>query len=217
MILKVKNVIYKYIKGFTIVELLIMIAVLITIFGIVYVSYSGVGQRASYIKIQSDLKNVEDSIEYYASKHDGVYPITTANLKSNWKSIDVLTDDNCTNGTSQYNWVPGIENLPQSKQNTGSNAGVDGYPGCYLYASNGQEYVLSAWNMLSTPNTSTNMYKRLGFRPFQTSTSTQFYTCNEVVVGGLNGAYDISKDYYKHSFTISNIIDCDQTPPAGAE
>jgi hypothetical protein len=93
---------------------------------------------------------------------------------------------------------------------------VGGNAGCYLYASNGAQYVLSAWNMLSSPQSDKPLYRRLGFRAFQTSTSTQFYTCNDNVIGGANGGYDITSDYYKHSYTLSNITDCDETPPPGA-
>jgi hypothetical protein len=92
---------------------------------------------------------------------------------------------------------------------------VDGIVGCYLYVSNGQEYVISAWNMVTIPQTSV-LYRRLGFRDFQTTSSTQFYTCNANSVGGATGGYDSSEDYYKHSYTVSNITDCDETPPAGA-
>jgi hypothetical protein len=87
--------------------------------------------------------------------------------------------------------------------------------GCYLYASNGSQYVISAWNVSPVPQTST-LYRRLGFRAFQSDSSTQFYTCNDNVVGGANSGYDADKDYYKHSYTISNITSCDETPPPGA-
>ena len=70
--------------------------------------------------------------------------------------------------------------------------------------------------MLASPQTTAPFYRRLGFRPFQTSTSTQFYTCNENVVGGANGGYDITQDYYKHSYTLSNITSCDGTLPSGS-
>lgn len=199
-------------KGFTIVELLIAIAVIAILATIVIVAYNGIQERARNVKRHSDLSTVLKKLEVYHVEN-GEYPKTTIHPASNWKSIDVRTDNNCFNGSSQLDWVPGIvESLPQSDQ---SSIGVDGVKGCYLYASNGTEYVLSAWNMLSGPQTSM-MYRRLGFREFQTSSSTQFYTCNSNVVGGATGGYDVSKDYYKHSYTISNITSCDETPPPGA-
>lgn len=200
--------------GFTIVELLIVIAVIAILASIVMVTYNGVQDRARSARVLSDMKSMEDLVEAYASQNGGTYPKTTENLKANWKSIDVETDDNCANGSSVEDWIPGIgEKLPQS--DASAPTGADGKKGCYLYASNGTQYVISAWNMLASPQTS-EMYRRLGFRAFQSDSSTQFYTCNDNVVGGANGGYDISKDYYKHSYTISNITDCNETPPPGA-
>jgi len=199
-------------KGFTIVELLIVIVVISILALIVVATYNGVQNRARNSVRVSDVKTVQKLVEAYNAQN-GTYPITTTNPVSNWKALDVRTDDNCQNGTSQSDWIPGISKLPQSDQ--AYAGGVDGINGCYLYVSNGLQYVISAWNMLSTPQMTT-MYRRLGFREFQTPTSTQFYTCNSNTVGGANGGYDITQDYYKHSYTVSNIADCDETPPSGA-
>ncbi|MBC7943081.1 type II secretion system protein [Candidatus Saccharibacteria bacterium] len=203
--------------GFTIVELVLVITVLGILAIIGVISYNGIQLRAHNLARQDDLITVETQLEYYAIRNEGVYPATTNNPVANWKTIDVRTDSNCFNGSAQVDWVPGFTSLPQSVPNINSATGVDGNSGCYLYASNGTHYVLSAWNMLSVPQTTFPFYRRLGFRQFQTSTSTQFYSCNSDVIGGANGSsYDITQDYYKHSFTISNITDCDETPPSGA-
>lgn len=200
-------------KGFTIVELLIVITVIAILAAITIVAYNGVQERAQNVRRLSDIKSVQRVIEVYQTEH-GTYPQTTTNPKANWRAADVLTDDDCTNGSSTANWIPAVaEKLPQS--GAVKPIGADGKTGCYLYVSDGKEYVLSAWNMLDAPQT-TILYRRLGFREFQTDTSTQFYTCNSNTVGGAAGGYDITKDYYKHSYTVSNITDCNETPPPGA-
>lgn len=200
-------------KGFTVVELLIVIVVIGILAAIVIVSYNGAQLRARNATRLSDIKVVEELLDTYYTQH-GSYPQTTTNPQSNWKAIDVYTDDNCPNGSSQADWVPGLaDKLPQSDQSYA--VGADGKYGCYLYASNGTQYVLSAWNMISPPQSAV-YYRRLGFREFQSSNSTQFYTCNSGPIGGASGPYDINADYYKHSYTISNISDCDETPPPGA-
>jgi general secretion pathway protein G len=200
-------------KGFTIVELLIVIVIIGILAAIVVASYNGVQNRARNSVRISDIKTAQKLLEAYNAQN-GNYPQTTNNPVSNWKAFDVRTDDNCQNGTSQSDWIPGLSvSLPQSDQSYAG--GVDGINGCYLYVSNGSQYVLSAWNMISSPQTTT-FYRRLGFREFQTPTSTQFYTCNSNTVGGANGTYDSNEDYYKHSYTISNIVNCDETPPPGA-
>jgi prepilin-type N-terminal cleavage/methylation domain-containing protein len=200
-------------QGFTIVELLIVIVVIAILAAMVIVAYNGIQERARNTIRINDMKSVQRLIEAY-NVEKGEYPKTTNNPKSNWRAADVRTDDNCYNGSSTAEWIPNITStLPQSNPEGGK--GVDGVTGCYLYVSNGQEYVISAWNMVSTPQTST-LYRRLGFREFQTASSTQFYTCNSNTVGGASGGYDITEDYYKHSFTVSNIADCNETPPPGA-
>lgn len=200
-------------SGFTIVELLIVIAIIAILAAIVIVAYNGIQDRARNAIRQSDIKSVQRLVEAYNAQN-GTYPKTTTNPKANWHAADVYSDDNCTNGSSQADWIPGITgNLPQSDPLTGT--GVDGLKGCYLYVSDGSEYVISAWNMISLPQASV-MYRRLGFRQFQSDSSTQFYTCNSNTVGGANGGYSAAQDYYKHSYTVSNITDCNETPPAGA-
>lgn len=199
--------------GFTIVELLIVITVIAILAAITIVAYNGVQERAQNTRKISDIKSVQRLIEAYRAEN-GSYPQTTNNPKANWRAADVRTDDDCTNGSSQADWIPGLtQRLPQS--GASKPIGADGKTGCYLYVSNGTEYVISAWNVLGRPQTST-LYRRLGFREFQTDTSTQFYTCNSSTVGGASGGYDITKDYYKHSYTASNMMDCNETPPPGA-
>jgi type II secretory pathway pseudopilin PulG len=202
----------KRLPGFTIVELLLIIVVIAILAAIVIVAYNGVRERAQNSTRQSDLTSVRRIIEAYNAQN-GEYPQTTNLSPANWHSTDVRTDSHCFNGSQDTDWIPGVQSLPQSNPNPGG--GVDGTGGCYLYASNGSDYILSAWNMVNTPQTST-LYRRQGFREFQTSTSTQFYTCNSNVVGGASGGYDITEDYYKHSYTITNITACNETPPAGA-
>jgi len=199
-------------RGFTIVELLIVIVVIAILTAIAIITYNGVQQRARNAVILNDLDQLRKVLETYNAEN-GQYPATTNNSKTNWRAIDVYTDADCTNGSSQADWIPNIIDLPQSGQSKMS--GADGKMGCYLYVSDGKEYVMSAWNMLASPQT-TPFYRRLGFREFQTESSTQFYTCNSGPVGGVSGGYDSSKDYYKHSYTISNITDCNETPPNGA-
>ena len=200
-------------QGFTIVELLLVIAVIAVLAAIVIVAYSGIQDRARNAARVNDLSNLQKTIETYKIQN-GSYPQTTAESPANWHSVDVRTDSNCFNGSQNTDWIPGVGSLPQSTPNPGG--GVDGTGGCYLYASNGVQYILSAWNMVNTPQTD-KLYRRQGFRPFQTSTSVQFYTCNVNNIGGVSGGtYDITKDYYKHSYTLTNITDCNETPPPGA-
>lgn len=207
---------YKKTRGFTIVELLIVIVTIAILAGIIIVAYNGVQTKARMAKIEADLNNVQKLVETYKT-FNGTYPITNASLNPDWGTSTARTDANCSVGTKTADWVPGLgTSLPQSD---GKGKGVGGYPGCYLYVSDGTSYVISAWNALTDAQNSV-MYRRLGFREMDPShVSSIFYICNHPNIGGMaTGTYDITTDYYKHSMTISNITSalCSETPPAGA-
>jgi prepilin-type N-terminal cleavage/methylation domain-containing protein len=194
-------------SGFTIVELLIVIVVIGILAAITIVAYNGVQDRANDTRRQSDISNVQTIVEKYAAEN-GTYP-STGGLSV------VRSDDNCFAGSSQADWIPSVaEKLPQSVPNPGK--GRSGLGGCYLYSSDGTSYVISAWNMRSSGPSTGTMYRRLGFREASLMDSNAYY-CNHTNIGGANiTPYAATNDYYKYSFTVSNITNCNETPPAGA-
>lgn len=204
-------------SGFTIVELLIVIVVIAILATVTVVAFNGVRERARDSRIRSDIANVNKLIlQYYAE--NGSYPATGSTITSNAEPS--RSDANCSvNWNNMTTWVPSLtQNLPQNDGtiNRGAktaNSSVQS-PGCYMYISDGTNYVLSAWNMLSAAQTST-MYRRLGFA--EITGGNRMYICNHTNIGGNNGgSYDIGEDYYKFSYTISSITSCNETPPAGA-
>lgn len=197
-------------QGFTIVELLIVVVVIAILAAITIVAYNGIQNRAKLSKLQSDIRSVHRLIEAFNAEK-GYYPRTnTAALGS---GNIARTDDNCAYGSSQADWIPEINvSLPQS---AGDALGGAGNGGCFMYSSDGQTYLLSAWNMLKTPQTDT-MYRRAGYRELNNNNS-YYYLCNHTNIGGNNPTpYDASRDYYKLSYTITNITSCNETPPSGA-
>lgn len=193
-------------RGFTIVELLIVIVVIGILAAITVVAFNGVQNRARDTRVQSDIRSVASMIEQYAAVQ-GSYP-TTGGL-----SI-VFSDDNCPAGSSQADWVPSVTGtLPQSQQPA---KGASGGNGCYMYASDGTSYIVSAWNMAANGPQNSTMYRRVGFREAGFY-STNAYICNHAAIGGNTPTpYVITRDYYKYSYTVSNISSCNETPPAGA-
>ncbi|MFZ1242583.1 MAG: prepilin-type N-terminal cleavage/methylation domain-containing protein [Candidatus Saccharimonas sp.] len=209
-----KQTYYSNNHGFTIVELLIVIVVIAILAAISIVAYNGIQDRAKNIRVQSDIKQVATLIEMYYTQ-EGTYP-STGSLSN------VYSDANCTfaadsDGAKTKQWVPGItETLPQNPGLVGT--GVSALGGCYLYSSNGTEYILSAWNAKRGGSSTDAMYRRIGFRePWFYSDNRN--TCNSNWIGTGNGTgspYVLAKDYYKNSYTISNITNCNETPPSGA-
>lgn len=216
----------KYIsrKGFTLIELSAVIVVLGVLAGIVYISYDKVVKDTQASKAETDLLQAHKSIEAYKARY-GHYPVTTSgdfvgDEIAGLAQPHVTADGNCSivPDDATQEWVPDVNGeLAQSVDK--SNGGTRNFGGCYMYSSNGDLFVLSAWNMLDEPQTE-KYYRRLGFRETDPPLNTQghYYLCNHPAVGGVmpGHPYDIDYDFYKTSYTISNVEDCDETPPAGA-
>ena len=203
-------------KGFTIIELLIVIAIIAILTTITAVAYSGLQARSRLAKIETDITTVQKIIEAYKARN-GKYPITAPVFNPDWGTTTAWSDSNCTAGAKRTDWVPDLSTaLPQSNP---TNWGVGGYLGCYLYTSDGTSYILSAWNMLKDSQTE-KMYRRVGLREMDPSHwYAMFYMCNHSELGGVfSGVYDVNKDYYKRSYTVSNMTasNCVETPPSGA-
>jgi len=62
-------------RGFTIVELLIVIVVIAILAAIVIVAYSGIQERARISSMQSDMLTLNKAIQMYYTDN-GSYPIT---------------------------------------------------------------------------------------------------------------------------------------------
>lgn len=187
-------------RGFTIVELLIVIVVIAILATIVIVAYNGVQSRTRDARRLTDMETVYKAIQlYYAD--NGSYPLTATPFGAG------LSDANCAVGSKSANWVPGIvpKYLPSLPQSFGPRA--EATSGCYQYTSDGQQYVLSAWrNVENGPNTSPD-YRRLGFREGWAAAgdpAVTYYCANAT-----SEAYWDS--WYKYSYTFSNVTTCNES------
>ncbi len=199
--------------GFTIVELLIVVVVIGILAAIVTVAYTGIQTRAKLAAVYSDMASVNKQILAY-EVINGQFPVTSPTMAGG--STTALADANClyagTGVTATAQWVPGLSaSLPQSDQSL--KGGISNGNACYVYLSDGTNYVLSAWNILPSPSTDVG-YRRLGFREVSWMSAPQ-YLCNHVNIGG-GASYITNNDYYKRSVTYTSISNCNETPPAGA-
>lgn len=88
-------------KGFTIVELLIVIVVIGILAAITIVAFNGIQSRANDTSVQSDLKNIGNLVEqYYAI--NGSYPSSIVGLNGAKVSKDAYGAHH-NNGTGDYN------------------------------------------------------------------------------------------------------------------
>ncbi len=204
--------------AFTVVELLIVVVVIAILTSVSVVAYGGIKDRTLDSRIVSDINQVNKIILSYHAEN-GAYP-STGGLSNAYKDAQCHRPVD-SDGLNTADWVPGVgKKLPQNPglQSRGVYNTTNGIVGgCYYYASDGVNYVLSAWNAKKSPDTTT-MYRRLGWREITYSGSDLYY-CNHLgAIGGIHDAgtrYVLNADFYKYSYTISSITTCGETPPAG--
>lgn len=108
-------------RGFTIVELLIVIVVIGILAAITIVAYNGIQGRARDSQRLQDIKTIVKALEIYKT-NNGAYPnpVSTANA-SGWEVS--------TNGSSATNFLSalvsnnGVSKIPVDPVNSGSNSG----------------------------------------------------------------------------------------------
>ncbi len=126
----------KAMSGFTIVELVIVIAVIGILASIATVSYSGVQQKARNASRISDLKNMQDALEIYQSKN-GVYPTTNGA----WRGL-------CSSFGSTTSYIPDtgiVQNYFDGKLPIDPRWKSPSDNKCYLYRSDAANYTVLAW------------------------------------------------------------------------
>lgn len=207
-------------KGFTIVELLIVVLVIAILAAITIVSYNGITARAQNSNLQSVITQLQRALEVHKTL-TGSYPVTqSVALTASGTNAVAYADAGCQapltapGSIITEDWIPGLEtSLPSSSD---YRPGPVSYYGCFIYQSDGNQYILSAWNMAQGgPQTNSPLYRRIGFR--EMTISQTYMLCNHVNIGGANPTpYNEANDYYKHSFTITNFNGCNETPPSGA-
>lgn len=91
-------------RGFTIVELLIVIVVIAILAAITVVAFNGVQNRGIDASVQSDIKNLATKIKlFYAD--NAVYPIGLADFNPLGIKVNKSAYDHYYNGTAYYNLV----------------------------------------------------------------------------------------------------------------
>lgn len=184
--------------GFTLIELLVVIAIIGLLSSVVLSSLNTARGRARDTQRISDLTEIRKALELYYDSNNA-YPSTGSLGTTYWDpgcQKDPIAPDQ-----KLEQWVPGLvpayipflpkDPLPKDQARNYGNPAA-----CYMYASDGQGYVLSAWATVESGRNTTKLYSRAGFR--ETSITDQNYLCNHPNIGNSS-----SGDYYQYSFTIT--------------
>jgi len=119
-------------SGFTLIELIVVVAILGTLATLVMIRFTGAQSSARDTRRQSDVRQYQNALEVYANRSNSLYPVYAS-------AINVTTSSFCNTELK-------LTNCPDDPQ--GANP--------YKYQSNasGTEYVV--WTRLEKPNTAGN-------------------------------------------------------------
>lgn len=131
-------------KGFTLVELLIVITIIGILAGLSLVSYNGTQGKARDATRKSDLRDLQKALQSYYADNNSTYP----NTGGAWCSSepgDVV--QNCNSGNYILGLAPTyIPKLPRDPKGGPGNpnlvAGCSAWKSAYLYISDGNNYKL---------------------------------------------------------------------------
>lgn len=125
-------------KAFTLIELLIVIAIIGILATLIFVNVNLARKKARDAKRLADLKNLQTAVEMYnQDSSTGAFPITTGSTAT---SATWWGNCSSTGITQKSTWIVGlaptyISSLPSDPLSTNR---------CYSYASNGTDYKIVA-------------------------------------------------------------------------
>ena len=179
-------------KGFTLVELIVVIAIIGILATVVYAGFGGVREEARNRALQAEMKEVQLALEVYRAQEGRYPPVNTAAGSCHSVGSNPHTAENSAGTCSNYevigNLVPDfIADLPKRSDSANSNCEIE-----YKVASDGSEYKLLAKRCFA----GANGVAADGIQP-----SDEFARCPETC-GSCNGTTGTTDDDYYESFAI---------------
>jgi len=111
-------------RGFTIVELLIVIVVIAILAAVTIVAYNGISNRAKASAAQSGASQAAKKLLSYAVQNNDAYPASTVGDPAN---IDTLTSLGITNGSTTYQYSSNNTVVPRTFCVTATTQSVSYY------------------------------------------------------------------------------------------
>ncbi len=108
-------------KGFTLVEILIVVVILGILAAIVIPQFTSASESAKGSSLHSQLQTIRSQLELYQVQHNGVYPT----LSSNWDQLTRKTNvaGSTTIATGEDSYGPYLQQAPKNPFNNSSTVG----------------------------------------------------------------------------------------------
>ena len=97
-------------KGFTFIELLIVVAIIGILGGMFLLTYPNATRKARDNQRRNDIKQYQTALEAYANRHNGLYISTSGLMTSHCTSLSLGTCPDDPSGVS-YQYVAGASGL----------------------------------------------------------------------------------------------------------
>jgi type IV pilus assembly protein PilA len=131
-------------KGFTIVELLIVIVVIGILAALVITTYSGIQAKARNAKRQTDIQSLQTQIEAFFSQN-GYYPSNTDMNGASWRTTNMKSlDTNAMIDPSATSQTPTLATAPAAKVYSYAVFQSDGTTSCESTDTTCAVYTLTA-------------------------------------------------------------------------
>jgi type II secretion system protein G len=148
-------------QGFTLIELLVVIAIIGVLSSVVLASLNTARARARNAQRLADLSEVRKALEMYASDNGGTYP-STGGMSS------VYMDPGCAQtNPGSGDWVPNLvpAYMPALPRDPRPISQISpSLASCYMYSSNGQHYLLTAYGTVEAGSNGGRMDSDFGYR-----------------------------------------------------
>ncbi|MFA6257832.1 MAG: type II secretion system protein [Candidatus Paceibacterota bacterium] len=189
-------------KGFTLIELLVVVAIIGLLSSVVLASLNSSRAKTRDAKRLSELRQIVNALELYAIDNGGIYP-STGNMNNVYIDLGCPQTITALPDLKTADWVPGlaptyIPALPQDPKPISSGAGG----GCYMYSSNGNKYLLSAYGTVEASSNGGKMDSNFGYRELSLMNAPSCY---------YSTSYPSIDNVKRKSFTYTNLTTNDFT------
>ncbi len=133
---------YKKKKGFTVIELMVVVSIISLLSAITFASFSQAQKRGRIAKRISDLKQMQVALEYYYAVNKS-YPDTAYLWKSQCGGIYTWN----TGVNTANDVIPGLAPNYIASIPSDPKMDVTAPHSCYIYMSNGTDYFIKDWNI----------------------------------------------------------------------